>query len=75
MSYKIFSVLGGYKVGLSNGGKLNNGKYYFNYKPLTKPKALQLLEKMSIKDIEEKNKKKYLNHLINGKFRDKRFEK
>ena len=71
MTYKIFSVIGGYKVGLSNGGKLNNGRYYLSNKPLTKPKALQLLEKMNIKDIELKNKKKYLNHLINEKFRQK----
>ena len=71
MKYKIFSVLGGYKVGLSNGNKLNNGKYYFTYKPLTKPQALKFMEKMNIKDIEMKNRKKYLNHLINEKFRQK----
>ena len=40
MPYKIVKVEGGYKVGLRDGGKMSNGRYYLSNKPLPRSRAL-----------------------------------
>ena len=39
MPYKLVKVNNGYKVGLRDGGKMSNGRYYLSNKPMTKVKA------------------------------------
>ena len=40
MPYIVKKVAGGWKVGLTSGGKMKNGRYYLSNKPLTKKNAI-----------------------------------
>jgi len=54
MPYTITSVPGGFKVGLSSGLKMSNGRYFLSNKPLTKIKAQK--QKKAVEVIELKPK-------------------
>ncbi len=39
MPYKLYKVVGGYKVGKADGTKMSNGRMYLSNKPKTKEAA------------------------------------
>ena len=55
MPYKIVKVVGGYKVGLRDGGKMSNGKRFLSNKILSKKQAEA--QKRAV-EISEKEKEK-----------------
>jgi hypothetical protein len=54
MPYIVKKVNGGYKVGLKDGKKMSNGRYYLSNKPLTKTQATK--QKQAV-EIAERSKK------------------
>jgi hypothetical protein len=50
MPYKLIKVEGGWKVGLSDGSRMSNGRYYLSNKPLTKKMAQMQMQKVGKKE-------------------------
>ncbi len=59
MPYKIVKVVGGYKVGLRDGGKMSSGKRFLSNKILTKKQAEA--QKKAVEINEKKKEKKNIN--------------
>ena len=60
MPYKLFKVVGGYKVGKKDGSKMANGRKFASNKPLDKKKAIEQLRALEISEGKNiKNKSKY----------------
>ena len=59
MPYIVKKVNGGYKVGLKDGKKMSNGRYYLSNKPLTKTQATKQKQAVEIAErIRTKSVKK-----------------
>ena len=69
MPYKIYKVVGGYKVGLLDGGKMSNGKRFLSNKILSKKQAEA--RKRAV-EISEKQKEKKNVSKSNGTVRRRR---
>ena len=50
MPYKVFKVVGGFKVGKEDGSKMSNGRRYASNKPLTKKKAIAQMQAIIINE-------------------------
>ena len=55
MPYKLVKVVGGYKVGLVDGGKMSNGKRFLSNKILTKKQAEAQKKAVEISESKKKN--------------------
>jgi hypothetical protein len=55
MPYRIVKVVGGYKVGLADGGKMSNGKRFLSNKILTKKQAEAQKKAVEISESKKKN--------------------
>lgn len=58
MPYKLYSMKGGYKVGLVDGGKMSNGKRFLSNKILTKKQAEAQKKAVEINEKQKKTPKK-----------------
>jgi len=54
MPYRIVKVVGGYKVGLADGGKMSNGKRFLSNKILTKKQAEAQKKAVEISESKKK---------------------
>lgn len=55
MPYKLYKVIGGYKVGKADGTKMSNGRMYLSNKPKTKEAAKKQI--IAVESNEPKTKR------------------